>query len=227
MEFVESHGFSDSRDLILDSIRETIVKVVPKGTFSVTPDLRSDPVEFDNIFVDVLTILHGQMVQLVFCISDQVMWSKVGLEFQNKLLEVVHLGRIECQIIHLEEVWFEPFQSHAFEVQLHRGNFGTVLDKSLGMTLEVQFTRNQEGPEFAGACCIKLIRFTDLHAWSQFRGGVMSGTSKAADCACEVHKCVTRDLLIIILILIIILVVIEQVIIIWAVIQIVVRISII
>ena len=38
-EFVESRGFSNSRDLVLDSIRETIVEVVPKGTFSVTPDL--------------------------------------------------------------------------------------------------------------------------------------------------------------------------------------------
>ena len=115
-EFVESCGFSNSRDLILDLIRETIVKVVPEGTFSVTPDLQSDPVEFDNIFVDALTILHGQMVQLVFHISDRVMWSKVGLKFQDELLEVIHPGGVECQIFHLEEVWFKPFQGHAFEV---------------------------------------------------------------------------------------------------------------
>ena len=93
-EFVESHGFCDLRDLVLDSIRETIVKVVLKGTFFITPDLQSNLVESNNIFVDVLTILHGQMVQLVFCISDQVMWSKVGLEFQDELLEVIHPGRV-------------------------------------------------------------------------------------------------------------------------------------
>ena len=115
-EFVESHGFSDLRDLVLDSIRETIVKVVPEGTFSITPDLQSDPVEFNNIFVDVLTILHGQMVQLVFRISNWVMWSKVGLKFQDELLEVIHPGRVECWIFHLEEVRFKPFQGHAFEV---------------------------------------------------------------------------------------------------------------
>ena len=39
MEFVESCGFSDLRDLILDMIRKTIEKVVPEGTFSVTPNL--------------------------------------------------------------------------------------------------------------------------------------------------------------------------------------------
>ena len=44
------------------------------------------------------------------------MWSKVGLEFQDELLEVVHPGGVECQILHLEEVWFKPFQGHAFEV---------------------------------------------------------------------------------------------------------------
>ena len=115
-EFVESCGFSNSRDLVLGSIRETIVKVVLEGTFSVTLDLQSDPVEFDNIFVDALTILHGQMVQLVFCISDRVMWSQVGLEFQDKLLEVIHPGGIECRIFHLEEVWFKPFWGHASEV---------------------------------------------------------------------------------------------------------------
>ena len=51
-----------------------------------------------------------------------------------------------------------------------------------------------------------------------------SGMSEAADCTCELHKCVMRDLLNIIFILGIILVVIEQVIVIWVVIRIVVRI---
>ena len=61
-EFVESHEFSNSGDLVLDSIRETIVKVVLEGTFSINLNLQSNPIEFNNIFVDALTILHGQMV---------------------------------------------------------------------------------------------------------------------------------------------------------------------
>ena len=94
------------------------------------------------------------------------MWSKVGLEFQDELLEVVHSGGFECWIFHLEEVQFKPFQSHAFEVQLCKGNLGTVLDESLGVILEVQLTLDQEGPEFAGVCSVKLIQFSDLGAWS-------------------------------------------------------------
>ena len=117
IEFVESCGFSDSRNLILDMmIRETIVEVVLKGTFSITLDLQSDPVEFDNVFVDVLTIFHRQTVELVFCIFNRIMWSNIGLELKDELLEVVHPVGVECQIFHSKEVWFEPFQSHAFEV---------------------------------------------------------------------------------------------------------------
>ena len=162
MKFVESCGFSDSRDLIFDLIRETIVKVVPEGTFSITLNLQSDPVASNNIFVDILAILHGQMVQLVFRISDWVIWSKVGLESQDKLLEVVHPGRVECWIFHLEKVWFKPFQGHAFEVQLHKGYFGVVLDESLGVILEVKLTLDQKGLEFAGLCSVKQIQFMDL-----------------------------------------------------------------
>ena len=164
------------------------------------------------------------MVQLVFCISDWVMWSEVGLEFQDELLEVVHPGGVECQIFHLEEVWFKPFQGHAFEVRLCKGNFGAVLDESLGVILEIQLALDQEGPKFAGFCSVELIWFVDLGARSQFRGGATSGTSKAADHACEVRKHVMRDLLIIILILVVVLVIIERVIIIQVVIRIVVRI---
>ena len=99
-----------------------------------------------------------------------------------------------------------------------------VLDESLRAILEVQLALDQEGPKFVGICSIKLIQFADLGAWSQFGGGAMSKTSKAADCTCKVCKCVTRDLLIIILILVVILVIIEQVIIIQVVIWIVIRI---
>ena len=97
-------------------IRETIVEVVLKDTFSITLDLQSDPVEFDDVFVDVLTIFHRQMVELVVCIFNRIMWSNIGLELKNELLEVVHPVGVEHQIFHPEEVWFEPFQSHAFEV---------------------------------------------------------------------------------------------------------------
>ena len=67
--------------LILDMIRQTIIKVVLEGTFSIAPDLRHDPVKLDHILGDTLTVLHGQVVELVLRISDRIVWTKVYLEF--------------------------------------------------------------------------------------------------------------------------------------------------
>ena len=46
-------------------------------------------VELDNILINVGTILHGQTVQLMLCISDWVVWTEVGCEFEDELLIVV------------------------------------------------------------------------------------------------------------------------------------------
>ena len=75
-------------DLILDTIRQTVIKVVLEGTFSIAPDLRCDPIELDHVLGNTLTILHGQVVKLVLCISDRVVQTKVCLEFQDELLVV-------------------------------------------------------------------------------------------------------------------------------------------
>ena len=95
-------------DLILDTIRQTIIKVVPEGTFSIAPDLRCDLVELDHVLGDTLTILHGQVVELVLRISNRIVWTKVHLEFQDELLIVFHPEWTEVGVIHEEEVRFEP-----------------------------------------------------------------------------------------------------------------------
>ena len=59
-------------DLVLDMIRQTVINVVPEGTFSIAPDLRRNLVELNHVLGDTLTVLHGQVVKLVLCISDRV-----------------------------------------------------------------------------------------------------------------------------------------------------------
>ena len=81
---------SNSGDLIFDMIRQTVIKVVPEGTFSIALELCRDLVELDHILGDMLTILHSQVVELVLCIFDRVMWTKVHLKFQDELLVVFH-----------------------------------------------------------------------------------------------------------------------------------------
>ena len=78
------------RDLILDTIKETIINMVSDGTFSIVPDLCSDLVELDHVLVNTLTALHGQVVKLILHIFNRVMQTKVHLEFQDKLLGILH-----------------------------------------------------------------------------------------------------------------------------------------
>ena len=148
--------------LVLDTIGQTVIKVVPEGTFSIAPDLHCDPVELDHVLGDTLTILHGQVVELVLCISDRVVWTKVCLEFQDKLLIIFHPEWTEVGVIHEEEVQFEPLQGDTFEVGLREGDFGVVLGECPRAILEVQLALHEEDPEFVGISPIKLVQFSDF-----------------------------------------------------------------
>ena len=72
MEFREIMRLLNMGDLILDTIEETIIEVVLESTFAIAPDLYSNLVELYNTLVNALTILHGQVVKLMFCISNRV-----------------------------------------------------------------------------------------------------------------------------------------------------------
>ena len=151
-------------DLILDTIGQTVIKVVPEGIFSIALDLHHDLVELDHILGDMLIILYGQVVELVLCISDRVMWTKVHLEFQDKLLIIFHPEWMEVGVIHEEEVWFEPLQDNTFEVGLCKGDFDVVLGEYPRVILEVQLALHEEDLEFAGISPIKLVWFLDFGA---------------------------------------------------------------
>ena len=136
----ESGGeLPDVRNLIFDAVRKAIIKVVPEGTFSVTLDLRSNPIELHNVLVDPLPIFHGEVVELVLSISDGVMQTEVGLELLDKLLEVVLPKRSESWILCKQEVRFKPFQGHTFQVRLYKGNFSAPHMKSFGTVLKIKF----------------------------------------------------------------------------------------
>ena len=113
--------------------------MVPEGTFFITSDLRSNPIELHDVLVDPLPVFHGEVVELVFSISDGVMWTEVGLELQDELLEVVLPKRSESRILCEQEVRFEPLQGHTFQVRLREGNFSAPRMKSFGTVLEIEF----------------------------------------------------------------------------------------
>ena len=110
----------------------------------------------------MLTILHGQVVELVLYISNRVVRTKVRLEFQDELLIIFHPFWMEVGVIHAEEVQFEPLQGDTLEVGLDEGDFGVVLSECLRVILEVQLTLHEEDLEFAGISPIKLVQFLDF-----------------------------------------------------------------
>ena len=164
MELRESGRLPNTGDLVLDMIRQTIIKVVPEGTFSIALDLHYDLVELDYVLGDTLTVLHGQMVKLVLCISDRIMQTKVHLEFQDELLIIFYPEWMEVGVVHEEEVQFKSLQGDTFEVGLHKDDFGTVLGECLRAILEVQLTLHEEDPEFVEISPIKLVQFSDFGA---------------------------------------------------------------
>ena len=163
-ELGESGRLPNVGDLVLDMIRQTVIKVVPEGTFSIAPDLCCDPVELDHVLGNTLTVLHSQVVELVLCISDRVMRTKVHLEFQDVLLIIFHPEWMEVRVVHEEEVQFEPFQGDTLEIGLHEGDFHAVLSECPRAILEVELALHQENPEFAGISPVKLVQFSDFGA---------------------------------------------------------------
>ena len=124
--------------------------------------------------IEATEVLGNTFVGEVY-ISDRVVRTKVCLEFQDKLLVVLHLEWTELGIIHEEEVWFEPLQSDTLEVGLYKGDLGTVLSEYLRAILKVQLVLHQENPEFAGISPVKLVWFSDFCVLRGFRGVAMQG----------------------------------------------------
>ena len=87
---IEGVGLSNMGDFIFDVVGETMVEDVTKCAITIAMDLSSEAIELYDILIDLLPFLHGQVVQLMFCLSDRIMQTKVGLQFRDELMVVVH-----------------------------------------------------------------------------------------------------------------------------------------
>ena len=135
-----------------------------ESTFSIALDLHHNPVELYHVLGDTLTVLHGQVVKLVLCISNRVVQTKFHLKFQDKLCIIFHPEWTELRIVHQEEVQSEPLQGNTLEVRLHKGDFSMVLGECPRAILEVQLTLHKENLEFVGVSPVKLVWFLDFGA---------------------------------------------------------------
>jgi len=87
---IEGAGFANAGSFVLDAVGETAVEDVAESTIAIAADLASEVVKLDHVLVDFLSFFHGQIIQLVFGVSNRVMQAKVGFQFGDKLGVVVH-----------------------------------------------------------------------------------------------------------------------------------------
>ena len=65
-------------------------------------------VEPHHVLVNVLPICDGQMVKFMLCVTDWIMRAKIGPEFSDKFLIVLHPRGMKVGGVYQEEVGFEP-----------------------------------------------------------------------------------------------------------------------
>ena len=106
-------GFFNLGYFVFDVVRETAVEDMVECAVTVTVDLAGEAVELNHILVYSLSILHGQVVQLVLHLSDRVMWTEVRIEFLDKLLIVVHPYQAIPRVTGVEQVQLKPLEGHA------------------------------------------------------------------------------------------------------------------
>jgi len=106
---MQSQGFSNSSNLVFKAVRETGVEQVAECAISVVLDLGGKSVEVYNIPCNTVSILHPEMLELMFSISDGVVRSKGALELSDEVDPTFHPAWTVSRITRVQQVRFEPF----------------------------------------------------------------------------------------------------------------------
>ena len=93
MEPIQRPRFAYAAELVLYLVREAIIKIVPEGAISITPDLGHKAIEVNNVSRDMMVILHLEVVKLVFSISDQIVRTEGGMKLCNEGYPAIHPAR--------------------------------------------------------------------------------------------------------------------------------------
>jgi hypothetical protein len=141
---------------------QPVVKEPMECRLTIAMQLHRVSVELDNVLVNVMSVLHTQLEDLVFSVAHGVMGAEVLLELCDEFLVVVHPQRTSALRQSFEKVRFKTIEGHPRQERLCVDNLRTVRHKGKGMILKVQYTLDQEGAEFARVDPVKLVGFSDL-----------------------------------------------------------------
>ena len=128
-----------------------------EGGFPVAAKLRAKTIELDEVTDDAMSFLHTKVVELVLSIADRI----VGTELARELMPVVHpQGTLVGSDVG-EQVGFEPFQGHTFQVGLSKGDFRSVFVEGPRMVLKIQLALDKESAKLFRFSTIEGIGFMD------------------------------------------------------------------
>ena len=120
----EAGGFSDARDLILETSRKSVIKTEAEG--GIAPiKLGGVSIELYDVFSQALIVLHRKVGELGLGISNWVCRSKTVFEFVDELVPVSTPERRNRS----NESGFKPIKSSAAEIRESEANFVLIVRK--------------------------------------------------------------------------------------------------
>ena len=87
---IQRPRFAYVAELVFYPVQEAIIKIVPEGAISITPDLGHKAIEVNNVSCDAMAVLHLEVVKLVLSISDRIVRTEGGVELRDKGYPAVH-----------------------------------------------------------------------------------------------------------------------------------------
>ena len=157
---LEVSGLARAANIVFDSVRETGIEFMTEGGFPVAAKLRAETIELDKVTDNAMSFLHTKVVKLVLGVADGIVGTELAREFREELAPVVHSQRTLVGSNVAEQVGFEPFQGHTFQVGLSEGDFCSVFIEGPRMVLEVQLTLDEESVKLFCLSTVKGIGFT-------------------------------------------------------------------
>ncbi len=148
--------------IILDACTKSAVESMAKGIVPVA-NLGGILIELNHILYDSVSVMHPEMFEGIFGISDGVEGTKVGSEF----LKERGVGVLPCRRIlriRAEDIWFKPVESGAGEEGNGIVDFVGIRRKCSGSVIKVQLEGDNESLEFPWVGAVKSIRLFDLGA---------------------------------------------------------------
>ncbi len=154
-------GFCDEH-IILDTCTKSAVESMAKGIVAVA-NLGGILIELNHILYDSVSIMHLEMFEGIFGISNGVEGTKVGSEF----LKECSIGVLPCRRIlrvRAEDIWFKPVESSAREEGNGVVDFVGIRHKCSGSVIKVQLEGDNESLGFPWVGAVESIRLFDLGA---------------------------------------------------------------